>query len=91
MNFKNISDARISMLNNNPENLKNIISKLDPNLEVINNNDRTIFVKGYNDINSGTVIFDNAINELAGNNLNCNPAMVYNVFPLSNDSCLIKI
>lgn len=91
MNLKNISDKRISMLNNNPDDLKNIIIKNNPELEVINNKDRTIYINGYTDINDIIVIFNKDIIEFIGEDSKINPLMLYDIFPLNKNSCLIKI
>lgn len=89
MNFRTIYDTRISMLSINPEDIKNNISRIDPSLEVINNTDRTLYIKSKNNIYDNKETFDKSISDIIGSK--CNPSMLYNMFVLNENSCLIKI
>lgn len=85
-NFKQVFNDRISMLNKNPQALVDIISDLDSNLNIVYNDDRTIFING----NSNIEIINNAIKRWAGD-LQSPIHMIYDIFPLTKDSYLLKI
>lgn len=85
-NFKQVFDERISMLHRNPQDLASIISNLNSNLNVVYNDDRTILIDGYSDVE----IINNAISKWAGE-LSCPIHMIYDIFPLSKDSYLLKV
>lgn len=85
-NFKQIFSDRISMLNKNPQALADIISDLDSNLNIVYNDDRTIFING----NSNIETINGAVKKWAGD-VQSPIHMVYDIFPLTKDSYLIKV
>ena len=79
------------MLNKDPEDLKDIIHKSHPFLNITNNLDRTISIQSSEELYDLSGISDKAIVEWMGNDLTSSASTVYAVFKLNANSYLIKV
>jgi hypothetical protein len=89
--YDEVSSVRIHMLHKNPDKLKDMINKSIPDMQATNNDDRTLHVSTVSDIKSYESSLNKCIAKWASCKITCNPNMVYNIFPLSTTSYILKI
>lgn len=86
MGIKKVYQTKINMLQYNASDLCKTLENID-GLTVVNNNDRTIYLKGACSETINDVIGP-AINTWYGGNIT---SSCYNILPLDSNSCLLMV
>lgn len=91
MDLISIFQTKTYMLNKNPEDLKVIINKLQPNMNITNNLDRTISIQNYEKSCNLSDTLNEAITEWVGTDFEKSVPMSYSIFKFNNNAYLVKI
>lgn len=86
MGIKKVYQTKINMLSHNASDLCKTLENID-GLTVVDNNDRTIYLKGANPETVSDIITP-AINTWYGDTIT---SSCYNILPLDNNSCLLMV
>ena len=90
--LKTIYDFKASLLSKDMEELKDRIKEQHPDINVQNNNDRTIRIdcdeSRFNEVIDS---MDHIIPVWAGSALPCISGLVYDIFPLNKTAYLLKV
>lgn len=90
--LKTIYDFKASLLSKDMEELKDRIKEQHPDINVQNNNDRTIRID-CDESQFDAVInsIDNILPGWAGSNLPCIGGLIYDILPLNKSAYLIRV
>lgn len=93
MILKQITDIKIEMLQLDPEDLIIKLNKIDPELEVKNNNDRTLNIKAKDDIHLHDKNIDKAILKWINRDVDISIPikMMYSIYPIDIHNYVIKV
>lgn len=86
-----ITDVKISMLDKEPGQLKDLIQKYDNDLTVVDNDDRTLNIRCSDDIHEHIQAINNAVYDWLGVELAFSVQFLYETFFLDKNTCLIKV